>query len=328
MTQRFVVDAGRISDWQTCRRRYLLNADWRVLRWRPKSLFDACLRRGVLALSQGGEVDKTVADASSAFLESAANPGLDIPYGSNPFVIAKDWTAMLSTILPSLLRRGLPTLAAAAAVPLNGSVEWHTRAARGTDGMLHRWLTVDRWEPSDLSRELHSWWTLGDVAATRLPMVLHVIEIGQQRNGRRQSAWARAWKHPSMPSLRLRFRRTDGSEFRGYLPFYLSDQARVSAEAWVEQMWQERAAEPLMHDAIAEVPDAATCDIILRDILAETIAMRAALTDRVSSPFSVWPMSRGACDGGRVPCPWQAVCYASQVTDPSSLGLYQRRQVD
>lgn len=321
------IDAARIGEYQTCRRRFLLNTDWRVLRWRPKALFDACLRQAIYTLARAQDADLSIATSTAVarFMETAAQPGLDVPYGSNPFVLAKDWTAMLSTILPSVVRRGLTPLADAPSVKLNGTVVWQPRAWQGTDSRLHRWVTVDHWGQADLVRELHSWWTLGDIAATRLPMTIHVIEIGQTRNGRRQSPWARAWKHPAMPALRLRFKRVDGSEFRGYVPFYLADQSRVDAEAWVDQMWQERAADPLMHDVAVDVPDAATCDIVTRDILAEAAAMRDLLTDRQSTPFYVLPMTRTACDGF-VPCSWQSVCYAPQVTDPSTLGLYQRRR--
>lgn len=324
--ERLTVEAPRIGEFQACRRRFLLNTDWRVIKWRPKALFDACLRQAIFTLARAKDADleMAVATATSRFLETAANPGLDIPYGSNPYVIAKDWTAMLSTILPSIVRRGLTALADTPEVKLSERVGWKPKSWLGGDGRLHRWITVDHWGQADLSRELHSWWTLGDVAATRTAMVIHVVEIGQTRNGRRQSPWARAWKHPAMPNLRLRFRRVDGSEFRGYAPFYLADQSRVDAVAWVDQMWQEKAAEPLMHDVQADVPGDVACDIVTRDILAEAAAMRDLLTDRGTSPFHVLPMSRGACDGF-VPCPWQSVCYATQVADPSSLGLYQRR---
>jgi hypothetical protein len=187
---------------------------------------------------------------------------------------------------------------------------------------LHRWITIDHWGADDLSRELHSWRTLGDMVVTKLPMVIHVICIGQVRNGRRASAWARAWKHPTMPSLQMRFKGKTPGAFKGWKPLYFAD-THVDADAWVEQMWKEGAAQDLITHISVKMPTPAQCAEVLRDILAESAEMKILIDE--STPWSVLPMSRNSCDG-IAPCPFQSVCYGDNVTDINNLGLYRKRE--
>jgi hypothetical protein len=229
---------------------------------------------------------------------------------------------MLDTILRSLAREGLPTdLTTPPPVRLNSMTEW-APMAHVAGQTLHRWITIDHWGADDLSRELHSWRTLGDMVVTKLPMVIHVICIGQVRNGRRASAWARAWKHPTMPSLQMRFKGKQPGAFKGWKPLYFAD-AHVDADAWVEQMWKEGAAQELVTHTSVKMPTPAQCAEVLRDILAESAEMKILIDE--STPWSVLPMSRNACDG-IAPCPFQQVCYGDNVTDINNLGLYRKRE--
>ena len=318
-----VLDAVMLEEHQACRRKLLLSHDYRPLRWRPKVLFDACLRRGVVALSTGRKLRACVAEAQEQFMQSAANPGLDILKG-NPYTIAKDWCAMLATILITLSRITLLALREVPAVHLSSQVSWRVLAHADESGVLHRWLTIDHWGESDLYRELHGWRTIGDIVTAGTPMTLHIVEIGQERGGRRASPWARAWRHPRMPGRPLRFRYpTTGTD--GWKSVYLADTREVSPEEWVELMWQERMAEELLRHVNVNVPSEDTCSETKRQIMLEAMSVQEALTERGSTPWSVLPMSRGACDG-IVPCAFQYVCYADVGTTPESTGLYQIRK--
>ena len=182
MSEPFVLDAAAITRWQSCRRRYLLGAEWRSVRWRPKTLVDACLRRGIYKLSHAVDIEAVVTEAQAELMEAAADPGLDI-VGSSPYVLAKDLCAMLDTILRSVARLVLLVLHDVPLVRLNSLVEWQPSAWADDSGELHRWVTVDRITEDRMAAEFHSWACLGDVAVTGCPLSLHVVEIGQLRRG-------------------------------------------------------------------------------------------------------------------------------------------------
>jgi hypothetical protein len=203
-------------------------------------------------------------------------------------------------------------------VVLEHEVTWESLAHVDDHSTLHRWITVDHWGEADLVRELHSWRTIGEMAATGLPMTIHVIEIGQNRNGRRSVAWARAYKHPTMANLGMHFKGKDPKAFKGWRHLYLAD-SKMDPDAWAEQLWKEGAAQELLHDIRVKVPSEKQCAAIKREIVMEAQAM-----ERVKEPWSELPMSRNACDV-YVPCPFQQVCY-TDVVNIGELGIYQRRE--
>lgn len=315
------IDARIISEHQSCRRKTLLGHDYRLRRWRTKSLFDACLRRAIFTLSSGADPISVSSDAQAQFMQTAADPGLDLPAGANPYKIAKDHCAMLSTIIISLSKLILLTLREPRTVALGSSATWHPLSWADESGALHRWITVDRWGTDELAREGHSWYVLGDIAVSRVPMTLHVIEIGQQRKGRRASPWARAWQHPGLPNRKLRFLQKDGTPFHGWKPVYLADVGMDVGE-WVETMWTEGAAQALLHHVEVVVPPNSVCDDTVRQILWEAAAIRELVEERASGGYLAQPMSRGACDAGHVACPFQEICYSVTPVDVLATGLY------
>jgi hypothetical protein len=239
---------------------------------------------------------------------------------------------MMDTVLRSVARMTLLTVKDPVPVRLNSSVTWRPLAVEDESGVLHRWITCDSFGAADVARELHSWWVMGDMAVTRAPMMLHAIEIGQIRNGRRASTWTRAWKHPMNPNLkRLRFRRMDetrpglGAGFEGWEKVYLADLPPDAIEPWVDGMWREGAAQKALHAVNVDLPSDSILDDTLRQILREALDIRGALERVESEPYTSYAMSRGACDGF-VPCPFQAVCYTKTPADVGSMGLYQIRK--
>jgi hypothetical protein len=299
------VDASSLGDKQSCLRKFVLGLSWRAPRWRPKALWDACLLSGILSIVQDGVLPAAAAAASRlAFLQAAADPGLDITV--DPYRAAQDWCAMLETVLRSLAREGLPQrLTEHPPVPLSLATKW-APLAHVEDRTLHRWVSVDHWTQNNLARELHSWRTLGDIAATKLPMMIHVVEIGQMRAGRRFSSWVRAWKHPAMPSLQMRFKGKTPGALKSWRPFYLSD-SHITPDDWTEQLWKEGAAKEMLHHVQVKVPTDEQCAAVVLDILTEALEMETL--KKMETPWNGLPMSRNACDG-MVPCPFQNACYS------------------
>lgn len=318
------IDAASLTYYQACRRRFLLDVEFRVLRWRPRHLFTAILREAVVRLSSGENIAMVIADARERYLQTAASPGLDIAPGANPYLIAKDYCAMLETVLRTLARLTLLTLRDLAPARLSSRLAWRFASHADESGALHRWVVTDRWTDDNLVREAHGWHVFGDMAMARVPLTLHVVEIGQVRSGRRASPWARGFKHPTMPSLRMRFAKRDGSSLEGWRAVYLADMPDADPDAWVDALWRDGIAASLVHHVeIAQPPDS-VCDATTQQIMFEGLAMAQISRERASSTWSALPMSRGACHGFSH-CPFVDVCYSHPQAAPESLGLYQIR---
>ena len=313
------LDATLLTTYQSCRRKFILNSQWRSLRWRPKALFDACLRRAIVQISSGADPVAMATEAKAAFMQTAAEPGLDVL--GNPFVIARDWCVMLDTILRAIGKLTLLCIKDVASVRLNSQFSWSPLAHQDDSGQLHRWITVDSWSDDDLMREMHSWYVTGDIALTRMPMMLHVIVIGRMYKGRRASPWARAWQHPGIPTLRLRFK-----HFENWKPVYLADRpGDEDADSWVEQLYKEGVVPSLMHHVMVNVPSVAVCIDTQQQVMLEASAMRDLLNDTSLASYRAVPMSRPACDG-MVPCHFQPVCFNDKLVTIDSLGLYKERE--
>jgi len=324
------LSASAVADWQACPRRYLLARDWQVLRWRPRALFERGLRRAVLAISNGQAVERAIAEAKAAFFDIAASPGLDIPPGGDPYRLARDWCAMYETILRVVADRGLDRLHAPAEVTIADRTTWRLSAAADDSGVLHRWIALDRADEDSLTREAHSWRTVGDMAVADVPLILHVVEIGQTRDGRRASPWARAFRHPTMPNLRVRFKTRDpkSAKLAGWTPVYLADLPPTEIPVWLEQMRADGVDRALVHAYNIRQLSSRAVEATRQDIIRLSLDIRRALDARLATDPAPWlrlPMHRNACDWIGAPCPYQPVCYGEEVLRPDSLGLYSLR---
>lgn len=315
------LDASILTTYQGCKRKFILNSQWRSRKWRPHTLFDACLRRAIVKISDGLDPVEAASDARAWFMQTAANPGIETL--DNPFIVAKDWCAMLDTILRALGKLTLLTLKDVPQIRLNSWLWWRPLCHQDDSGQLHRWITVDSWSQDDLMRELHSWFVTGDICLTRSPMMLHVIEIGRMYKGRRASPWARAWRHPGIPSLRLRFKKKDGGDLKTWKPVYLSDrESDKDADSWVEQLYSEQVAQHLMHHIAINLPPDSICADTQRQVLLEALAIRDLEGENPS--YKSLPMSRAMCDG-LTPCHFQPVCFNDKLVEINTLNLYTAR---
>src|SRR4029077_7891814 len=134
-----------ITDFQVCKRRFILNSEFRLARWRPKHLMDVLLRRGILQLTQQKDVDEVAADGKSILLQRAPHPGLDI-IGKDPYQASKGWTSLLESVLHGVSRTVLPVLHDPLPVRLTGSIDWRFLSWADDAGTLHRWVTCESWD--------------------------------------------------------------------------------------------------------------------------------------------------------------------------------------
>jgi hypothetical protein len=313
-----ILSPTSITHHQACIRRELLERQWKPTRERPHNLFDHCLRQAILRLSAGIPVARVRAEAIQRFLAQATNPGLDYPIGSDSYLMSMDWVGMLSVSLTAISRRPLDLVKLPSLERL-GDFVWQASSLIGRT--LHRWITVDRWDAPEISRQLHSWYTVGDMAVFDMPLELHVIEIGQVQRGRRQSAWARAYKDPLIAG-RFRFQRKDG--FGGHRalkgnwqPLWYADQPKPDPEMWVDLMDKDGVTDQLIHHSLVSHLPAAIRGDTLKQL--ETIGKR--ISAEMREPMDA-PMSRGACDQ-LSPCPFQGACFRAEPWAPvEEAGLY------
>ena len=319
-----IFSAIDVIRFQSCPRRWALERSWRVIRPRPKALLDACLREGVVALSAGADVGTVRSEARARFLATAADPGMAVPEGDDPYVIASDLCAVLDTSLTAVSRLTLLSLRSIPPVPLSQEIPcpyaYSPLSLADESGALHRWLTVDAWDDDALTRELHSWTTAADIAAADAPLTLHVIVVGARRNGRHVSPWTRAFEQPLTRRLRFQ-KKSHGAAVDGWPMRWYADLARPDPESWVDAMIADGIMPRLiLHPAIAEFPESVRRQTLdqLR-ALAEQMDRTARELQRGPAeqapdqpgppePAMSLPMARGACHG-MVECPWIGACY-------------------
>lgn len=315
----FTVDAASLSDFQTCKRRFILNSSWRLARWRPKLLFDVLLRRGIIGLARQQDVAQVAADAKATFLQRAADPGLDI-IGRDPYQASKGWTSLLESVLHGIARTVLPVLHDPPVAKLTSDIDWRFLSWADDAGTLHRWVTVESWDADTISRELHSWRTFGDLVMSGCPLVLHAIVLGQNRNGRFLSPWTRAYVHPAMTNLKWKWMKPEDTNWK---PVQLMDQHKLDVNEWIDRAWGQGAIQPLLQDQQVELP----ADSVIRDtkyqIVREAAEMARLVEERRS--YLAEPMSRGSCDL-YIPCAYQPVCHVAEPPDLVQLGLYIPRK--
>jgi len=288
----------------------VLNTAWRPYRWNPKFLFDAILRRAVLHLSQGKDMEEVRTTAASQYFQSAANPGIDV---TSPYPVATEYVTLLNVLITTLPRVGIPRgLVEGSTIQLDGFF-WKT-SAFADPYVLHRWITVDHWDDRRERQELHSWWVAGDIVATKKPMTLHVIEIGQMRNDKRQSLWVRGWRHPKLQNVRrVKFRLSRGT-FNGWNQVRLADLHRDDVEEWVEWLLADAVPQTLLHTIEVAPTEPQIRERVVKDLQSEFLR-----TGQLAP--AMWrdlPMSRSSCDFPYA-CPFQAVCYDGADLEKSGL---------
>ena len=294
-----ILSASILTDLQTCPRRLLLNQSKKPRRWHPKALFDDVLRPAILRLSHG---ENPTSAAVEEFLNQCVNPGLDTEH--DPFCLAQDMRAMLTTIFETLSRGTLLAMHKPPTIILDGilkgELEWHCSAFSDDSGQLHRWVTTDRIDDDFISREIHSWYVAGDMCAAQVPMTLHIIEIGRQRNGHQHSPWCKTYSHPAIPN-RFQFQTKDGHALSGDWKAHWLQQSTLDPKTWVDMM--ERDEVKLIHARGLRQASVKKCVEFV-----EQVRLEAQRLAELPKDFTALPIFRPACDTPYT-CPWQWECH-------------------
>ena len=314
-----------LTTFQRCKRRYALERDWKVDRWRPRQLFEKLWREAVYRMSNGEAPNQAAQEACTLFLEQAARPGLDIL--TDPYTIARDYCSIFCTSLEAISRAGLLSYELPLPVTI-GDHGWQTSAFVDESGLLHAWFAVERWDRDTMAQKLHSWEVFGDCAANQVGMTLHVIEIGRMAGGHQHTPWARIYAHPAIHGHH-RFQQVDGTKLEGaWKPKWYQDSDKNNASDWVDMM----EADNVVGVRTVDVKELGKEHVERFHYDATRLAARMQRMSEVVSPITGrlegdWEdeiMERPQCD--IPPCPWQDLCYCpSGVTNIELSGLYSRR---
>lgn len=308
-----------LTTFQRCKRRYALERDWKVDRWRPRQLFEKLWREAIFVMSNGAKAEEAAQNACTLFLEQAARPGLDIL--TDPYTIARDYCSIFCTSLEAVSRAGLLSYEPPLPVTI-GDHAWQTSAFRDESGLLHAWFAVERWDRGTMAQKLHSWEVFGDCAANQVGMTLHVIEIGRMAGGHQHTPWARIYAHPAIHGHH-RFQQVDGTKLEGsWKPKWYQDSDKNNASDWVDMM----EADNVVGVRTVEVKELSKEHVeqFCREVKALAYQMTIHDVGTGEHGWQDMPMSRPSCD--IPPCPWQDLCYCpSGVTNIKLIGLYSRR---
>jgi hypothetical protein len=290
-----------LTAFQHCPRRWKLEQTEPRGRWQPKALLDHVLRRAIFELSNGGDKEATTTEATTRFMEFAADPGLDMV--GKPYDLACDLRACLRNLLEALARLVLLVVKPGPTVclsPDDGGLLWRCGSFQDEAGQLHSWRTVSHLDSDRLARELHAWHVFGDVAAADVPMTLHIIEIGSLRHGRQHSPWCKAYRHPAITG-RFAFQKRDGSPLgAGWQGVWFQD-LETDPKTWNDMMARDGIS-LIHHIDVRQIPNEARAQFI-RDVGIEAGRM-AAIKD-----WRDEPIRRTSCDTPFA-CPWQNRCFS------------------
>jgi len=290
------LDSTQLTTLQVCPRRLIIESQRASEKlWRPKELYEHCIRQALLNVSAGMSIADATLEAVTVFVERATRPGLLTAH--KPYCIAQDWIAILKVSITALA-----TVAGGfTEVPLVSRPSWKCLSLMGNDGRLHRWTTVAKFSRDLAAADLQSWAVVGDICATGLEMTVHFIETGVGRGGHQHTPWCRIFAHPAIPG-RFAFQQKDGSPLEGnWKPVWFQNSPNNDIAHWLAMM--ERDQVKLIHDVRVKSPDASQRARFERDLAIERA--RIASLPKLEE----LPIFRPACNFPQV-CQWQWICYA------------------
>ena len=254
--------------------------------------------------------------AGETVMELCANRGIDSPHTQSLYDIGCHHAA-IADLVATFLRRDGSSWAKPPQDAQDGAVAWDSRCFYA-GGRLQRVLLVDHWDDERQSAESHSWYTLGEIAAYKLPMTLRIIVLGASKFGRRYSAWSRGLLHPRNHQLRFKVKagkqraQVDGGFKASWQAVWREDHAEITREKWLDAMEGDGALAEVALERKIDVPRKAHLQKIEQDAL--------AAGERLSRLPELPSKRYGACDWPK-PCQFRRCCWGYEEMVPvKSLG--------
>jgi hypothetical protein len=117
-------------------------------------------------------------------------------------------------------------------------LQWNSSAYIDPSGShLRRIVLVSNWSDERHYSEARSYFSLGEVCAYGLPMQQVVIVLGQNRSGKRHSAWTKGFRHPRNKKLRFRKKNDVTVPFNSnWDKVWREDFSDISTHDWLQAM--------------------------------------------------------------------------------------------
>ena len=305
-----MLSAHNLTIFEKCRRRYAFEKGWEPQQITSFMLLEKALREAVCS-------PEPEATAESVVMRTITQRELIYSKIVPTYLIAKA-TGALAGILATFLRFKLGILTPVPPFPFL-SVGWESLLFKDSKGTLHRILLVDHWDDDRLTAEAHSWNTIGEMIANNSGFTLHILAIGQMRQGRRQGIWSKGLLHPITKHLRFK-RRGAGSAVgvtKNWTTAFREEHPEISTLKWLQVMKDD-----LMFQDVYK-----TREIVFNPTDPRIQRARrdmVILIQRMERATEKAIMTRSACDSVIFgACPFQGVCWAK--VHHSSPGVFEER---
>lgn len=306
-----ILSAHLLDLFDRCESRVALEKQYEVRTISPLGLLYAAVEGSLIA-------SDPVQGAKDAIIEKTQT--LDVNAGDLSPISAVRHIESMAEVLALALRDRLGKVMAVPTVEL-GPHQWQSNLFESR-GELHRIIVASHMDDDSLRSYAHSWGTIGELAALERPIVLTIVIIGNQRAGRRHSAWSKGFLHPVKKALR--FGRRKSGKADGFTEGWKEvwrEQTEIKAATWLDRMrTDEMLTELISTRRIQYRGDDERMVQARKDMILLADAIEGAREDA--------PMRRTSCDEiGRGPCPWQALHYSpTPATAEDFPALYRARE--
>jgi hypothetical protein len=244
----------------------------------------------------------------------AADRGLDIE-GSGVYPIALH-NASLADLVTTLIRALEPPWVRPADKTVE-TVTWVSSAFLDPNSVrLHRILLVDRISDERIKAEKLGWRCLGEQSVYELPMTIHIVVLGQRRDGKHHGVFSKGYLHPQGRMLRIRKR--SGESFSGrWTQAWREEQDTISRDKWIDQM----NADGVMQDSLFEI----NCDPPPAKLASEIRRLAEKKLRQIQETTKTPEMSISQC-WWPTPCAFTHCCWESH-QEPSERSSFVRVSV-
>jgi len=295
-----------LSDYETCNLKGYWSRDWRRPRLTPNEFLIQAMTAGLTEREREDFGDV----AGETIMDLAVSPGLETPASRNLHESVIHHAALADILTTAVRRPGTPGWLKPTPTKLGGHL-WHSGAFLDPSGdHLRRISLVTSWNDERHYSELRSWYSLGEVAAYRLPMKVVVIVLGQHRDGRRHGPFTKGFLHPH--NFKLRFRKKQKVMHETFSDrwekVWREDRGEISTKDWLEAMLED----DILRDAcfVVDLP------LPPEGQLVRVGDMAARKLDRLMTMTKAPEASLSVCD--RPACPFKGCCWSETLYTPST----------
>lgn len=302
-----MLSAESLSDIETCERRAIWGQEWELEKLHPTKMLYRAIEQ---AMTQTERPDRGEF-AGEIVMELCGDRGLDVNQSYNLYDVGLHHAVLADILTTYLCSR--PEAPWRVPEKTKGNHHWTPSAFLSASGdYLVRPVIVDHWSDERKMAESHSWATIGNMVAYKLPMVLEVIVLGASRAGRRYSAWSTGLLHPRNRKLRFqkksRVKQPDYGFADSWKKVWREEYATISREEWIAAMDEDGMMTELTRRIDVNLPSP-----LRLGELSDIVERKGEAIHRLSGiPYP----SYSGCWWPR-PCPFSRCCFGGDVQAPS-----------